>query len=181
MQWTSLILYLIGSVPLETPSSGRRKPKVDTQDCRAEREQFYFCSNKPQGINNKYNLKPATESRRLSCTFATCSLCSHCSQKKWKSKYALCRLSRLDSGRWFSVAQSRCAWEHLGSQKCFQGKRFFFFLNKTCNDKNGQSLSWKISFYFWFPVVTDVGATHEYVKATKLPRAEARESSWFPN
>lgn len=72
------------------------------------------------------------------------------------------------------MAQSKRAWEHLGSQKYFQWKsQEDFFFNKSCSDKNGKPSSGKFSFYFRFPVV----AIHEYVKATKPPRAEARESS----
>lgn len=32
-------------------------------------------------------------------------------------------------------------------------------------------------FYSMFPVATDIGAIDKYVKATKPPKAEARESS----
>lgn len=58
-----------------------------------------------------------------------------------------------------------------------QKSRFFFFLIKLAMIKMVNPLLESSVFYFMFSVATDVSAIDKYIKATKPPRAEARESS----
>lgn len=66
----------------------------------------------------------------------------------------------------------------LGFLNVYKAKvKIYFFLIKLAMIKMVNPLLESSVFYFMFSVATDVSAIDKYIKATKPPRAEARESS----